>query len=289
MAYSTPKTNWTTSDGIKDSDLNRIENNNKANHDDLYSGCNNYKNGFEFTALNTAITLYPGNALAYNGGYFISLGVPFYKVFNSTKWAAGSGAGVPCILDNVTYALNTWYFIFIVKNPSTGVVDIVADSSINGSNIATSEAGVTYGFTEFIRIGYLKSSTLWYTHGVGSRFWLGGATANRTHSFSLTSGQGQVATQLTAVDANTSKVVPLGLRCNVGSVWSISIPTDTGIVWSYRLGSQYSTGETVKDTGKAQYSLDVNGQYYYYHNQAVTTTVNISQYITYFDEIGIYT
>lgn len=34
MPYTTPKTDWVTSDGIMNTDLNRIENNSEANHDD---------------------------------------------------------------------------------------------------------------------------------------------------------------------------------------------------------------------------------------------------------------
>lgn len=62
-------------------------------------------------------------------------------------WAVGNNAGMRAT--GVAIA-NTTYHIFLIKRPDTGVVDIAADTSASGANIA---ANTNAAYTELKRIG----------------------------------------------------------------------------------------------------------------------------------------
>lgn len=64
-----------------------------------------------------------------------------------TAWAVGSTAGMLATGVAVT---NTTYHIFLIKRPDTGVVDIAADTSVTGANIA---ANTNAAYTLIRRIG----------------------------------------------------------------------------------------------------------------------------------------
>lgn len=79
--------------------------------------------------------------------------INFASAFTKTtaSWVAGSGNGG---LDTGSIAINTWYHVFLIQNPTTGVIDIVFSAT------ATPAAGPTTppsGFTLFRRIGSMKT------------------------------------------------------------------------------------------------------------------------------------
>jgi hypothetical protein len=70
----------------------------------------------------------------------------------TAAWAVGSGNGA---LDTGAIAAAAWYHVFLIRNPTTGVVDAVVSAT------ATPDAGPTVlppGFTQFRRIGSMKTA-----------------------------------------------------------------------------------------------------------------------------------
>ena len=162
--WLTPKEDWTTDDGILDSDLNRIEGNtNFLNQNYLRKQIS----GFQFDANNGATT---ANGIVVRGGRagsskdaadtkdidFNSSAVT--KLFSSTDWASGSGTSSPCKAPGVTVSADTWYFIFVLYNPTTQAIDVAVDSRSDGGNISTS-AIETAGFTAWKRIGSFRTDS----------------------------------------------------------------------------------------------------------------------------------
>lgn len=66
----------------------------------------------------------------------------------NTSWAVGSGAGC---LDTGTNTINTWYHVFLIKRPDTGVIDILTSLSPTAPTLPTN-------YTLFRRIGSLKTN-----------------------------------------------------------------------------------------------------------------------------------
>lgn len=67
-------------------------------------------------------------------------------------WAVGTNQGMLATGAGVT---NTTYFIFVIRRPDTGVVDVAADTSATGANIATN---TNAAYTSIRRIGALIRS-----------------------------------------------------------------------------------------------------------------------------------
>ena len=71
----------------------------------------------------------------------------------TSAWAAGSAAGS---LDTGTIAASTWYHAYLIKNESTGAVDVLVSLSASSPTLPS-------GYTLFRRIGSMKtnSSSQW--------------------------------------------------------------------------------------------------------------------------------
>jgi hypothetical protein len=240
MAYTTPKTNWIAGDLLKYTDTNRIEGNTKQNHEDFYGAFTGAKpHGFEIFA-NT------GNGI---GAYNISVGAgrtvsslndgiiynpsTFLKLLSADSWIASSGLATPCLTPGLTFYDNFWYYVFIIKNPTTGSIDVVVDSDILGSNYKASSVYTTYGFTLYRRVAALKTTTLIDTsgfvptHGYNGRFYFGGGTAGEA---SLAGGRVAVQDFSSSVDSDPFpqytvdawdledseglNITPPGIKCN---------------------------------------------------------------------------
>lgn len=69
-------------------------------------------------------------------------------------WVAGDNAGgFPSLL---TRSVDTWYHLFLIKNPTSGVVDAGFDSNIAATNLLTDATG----FTLFRRIGAIFTNAI---------------------------------------------------------------------------------------------------------------------------------
>jgi len=69
-------------------------------------------------------TVAPGQCADSNAGDYIQLASAMSKT--TAAWSAGSGGGS---LDTGAIAANTWYHVFVIKNPAAGVVDVLISLS----------------------------------------------------------------------------------------------------------------------------------------------------------------
>jgi len=92
----------------------------------------------------TNMTIAAGLCADTNNGDMISLASPMTKT--QAAWAAGTSAGG---LDTGTIANSTWYHWYVIKNPTTGAVDVTF--SLNAA--APGGAPVAAGFTIARRVG----------------------------------------------------------------------------------------------------------------------------------------
>ena len=86
------------------------------------------------------------------------------KQIDVTPWVAGTNAGgFPSLL---TLTADTWYHLFIIKNPSSGVVDAGFDSNLSATNLLNDATG----FTRFRRVGSVKvtAASILRRHGFDS-------------------------------------------------------------------------------------------------------------------------
>jgi len=142
-------------------------------------------------------------------------------------WAVGSNAGMRA---SGAVIANTTYHIFIIKRPDTGVVDVAADTSASGANIA---ANTNAAYTLLRRIGSIVR-----TGGAIKAF-----TQTGDHFYWDTPVQ-----DINAANPGTSAVtrvltLPVGIR--VRAIMSIGLVSTTTSV---------STRYTVNDLRGADYS-----------------------------------
>jgi len=71
----------------------------------------------------------------------------------SASWVVGSGNGA---LDSGSIANNTWYHVYLINRPDTGVVDVCISASATGPNLTTGNIPAAY--TLFRRIGSMKTN-----------------------------------------------------------------------------------------------------------------------------------
>lgn len=99
---------------------------------------------------------------------------------STSAWAVGSGNGG---LDTGTIAVSTWYHVFLIKRPDTGVVDVLISLSPTAPTLPTN-------YTLFRRIGSIKlnSSSQWVRYFQrGNAFVLDASVADY-NGYSLSSG-----------------------------------------------------------------------------------------------------
>lgn len=77
---------------------------------------------------NTHVIVAAGEAASDNGLSLINLQAGITKNL-ATAWVAGTGNGALDVAGPL--AANSWYHIFLIKNPTTGAVDILASGSIS--------------------------------------------------------------------------------------------------------------------------------------------------------------
>lgn len=92
----------------------------------------------------------------------LTLGSAFTKT--TAAWAVGTGNGA---LDTAALTINTWYHVYLIKRPDTGVVDIIFSLSPIAPTLPTN-------YTLFRRIGSIATNSLsqWNSFTqIGDNFW----------------------------------------------------------------------------------------------------------------------
>lgn len=149
--WTTPKINWLTSDGIGYADLNRIEANISANRD-----ANVRKvQGFGYAIDNSVVgedgvvSVFPGSCYSENG---MPIRMNNNHDKNLTLWAQGNGPAFGGMAAAVTVAAITWYYTFVIMDPTDGSTEIMFDDNPSGTNISSGT------YTEKRRIGAFKTA-----------------------------------------------------------------------------------------------------------------------------------
>ncbi len=134
--WTTPKTNWLTSDGIGYEDLNRIEANISANRDANFRKVQ----GFGYK-IDNSIGGQDGVVTVFQGSCYSALGIPIKMISsfvkNLTTWAQGNGATFGGMASAVTVAAHTWYYVFVIMDPTDGSTEIMFDDNVAGTNVSS--------------------------------------------------------------------------------------------------------------------------------------------------------
>jgi len=134
--WEAPKTNWVTTDGIGYDDLNRIEQNTESIRD----ATKRRVHGFGFT-VNNSVGGYDGIVNVKPGSCYSSDGFPINRDTaiqkNLNTWAQGNGVSFGGMASAVTVAAHTWYYMFIIMNPTDGSTDIMFDDNPSGTNVSS--------------------------------------------------------------------------------------------------------------------------------------------------------
>ncbi|WP_454629507.1 hypothetical protein [Bradyrhizobium cenepequi] len=99
-----------------------------------------------------AFTVAAGEAADSTGADLMALAAPLAK--NTSAWAVGAGGA----LDTGSIANNTWYHVYLIKRPDTGVVDVLFSLSATAPTLPTN-------YTLFRRLGSMKTN--------GAAQWIG--------------------------------------------------------------------------------------------------------------------
>jgi hypothetical protein len=167
--WTTPKTNWTTADGINDTDFNRIEENteylydldgNSANH------LRNYISGFTVNANSGSEGVYEirvrGGIWSDSAGNFVDWGnLEMVKTLSASNWTAGAAGQAK--MNAATFSTNEWYWVYALYNPTTNAHDFCVDDNIMGDNLATATAA---GYTLSRRLCAVLTSTHIAVNGI---------------------------------------------------------------------------------------------------------------------------
>ncbi len=144
--WTIPKIDWFTSDGIGYADLNRIEANVSANRDASFFRVQ----GFGFAVTNNLTAGQDGIIHVAKGSGYSADGIPIKMsaefVKNLRSWTQGNGDTYGGMASAVTAAAHTWYYIFVIMDPTTGDTEIMFDDNIAGNNISSG----TYTVKRFV-------------------------------------------------------------------------------------------------------------------------------------------
>lgn len=259
MAWTTPVTSWSTSDGILNSDMNRIEGNNLQNRTDAYNSMLPHVQGFEIFAndgsvatgaYEVAVWGYHASCTTTNVTGFISLDSSSYhrKQLSATSFTPGSGATTAGKAPGATYADDKWFYLYVLKNPTTSAIDFCFDDSHVGNNITGSTIETTHGFTLHRRIGALKTTSLSSTNGFvptvghGNKFWMGGIYNPRYDTISTSDTVGHT---WVLQDSTSAYIIPpSGVVCR-NFYASVLLTTGSGTIylWDPTFGTTVVTGQ----------------------------------------------
>lgn len=106
----------------------------------------------------------PGVAADNGNAVMMTLAAAITKT--TAAWAVGSAAGS---LDTGSIAASTWYHVYLIRRPDTGVVDVLTSNSATAPTLPTN-------YTQFRRIGSMKTNAsfqwLGFLHIEDSFFWM---------------------------------------------------------------------------------------------------------------------
>lgn len=94
----------------------------------------------------TTFTVAPGSCADSTNAYLMTLGVSLNKTTGA--WSTGTGNGS---LDTGAIANSTWYHVYLIRRPDTGVVDVL-------TSLSASSPTLPANYTQFRRLGSLRTN-----------------------------------------------------------------------------------------------------------------------------------
>lgn len=148
------------------------------------------------SGTSNVLNITAGVAIDSTAAAFLKLTSAFTKTTGA--WSSGTGGG---ILDTGSIAASTWYWIFLIKNPTSGSVDILATKSVSGGPAVPSLLPTGYTLYRYIGSARINSSSFWQKYvQYGDLFVWPNAIAEVNTS-----------TMFTSLNAYTLAGVPLGV------------------------------------------------------------------------------
>jgi len=225
--WTTPKTNWTTNDGIGDTDLNRMEENTEYLYDqnnNVAGHLKNYISGFTVEANSGSEGVYgikvTGGIWSDDSGDYVDWGTAsMSKTLSATAWTAGASGQAR--IDGATYNTNRWYWVFALYNPSTSAHDFAVDDDILGANLGPA---TTAGYTLSRRVCAVLTTTHIAVAGI------------MPMHYESTLGK------ITYAGLASARTITKALSANVAAQVSLTIPGGKDII-------PWDSGHGIEDTG----------------------------------------
>lgn len=170
-------------------------------------------------------------------------------------WAVGTNAGMRA---SGAAIADAWYHIFVIKRPDTGVVDIAADTSATGANIA---ANTDAAYTKIRLISSIlrESGAIRAFYNYGNRFFWPVAALD------INGGVSTIAVPVTLAHVPTGRKSALSLSFGLGNC--------TIEVWDYDLGASatgwYMAGGNNVTVANNIVMCDASAQIYYRLNAGI--------------------
>lgn len=185
-----------------------------------------------------------GEAADSDGVDLLSLASAFTKT--TSAWAVGTGNGA---LDTGTIANNTWYKVFQIKRPDTGVVDVAITTNALATG-PTTGGNIPAAYTVKRYIGSMKTN--------GSGQWTLFVQVGDTFLWAVPT-QDTTATVGTTADLITLNV-PLGLSVEA-IIFGLSVNAATATTWAITSPLQTDTLPALSMFTGIQGTASENGQY----------------------------
>ena len=171
----------------------------------------------------------------------------------TAAWTAGSGNGA---LDTGTILANTWYGIYLIRRPDTGVVDVLISGGVpNPTSLPAS-------YTQYRRIGAVKTngSSQWIKFSqFGDEFWWD-TPVSETTSGSLVGGTALLFTLTTPLGVQTSAIITAEFGVAATTWVYISSPDTADLAAGLSCFTLIGSASFVNPTFNGQIRTDVSSR-----------------------------
>lgn len=237
MAWQTPKTNWTGVDGVRDTDLNRIE-------DNILELYNTYK-------VHNDVTVYVNASTGSDNGAG-TIAAPF-KTISKALASIPSNIGSRVVDLNIsagTYDEDVLISGFngVLKLYSTGVVNI-RSLSVESCNVY--QYGTQTNFKRGIELNYGASYTGQSIMYVSEAEYTGISARNGSR-FVLYNTATVSNTSSAAIEASGSSMIYISIIAGVNNI--IGVRADTGSTVGYGSMNMTATTQRITNTGGRIYT-----------------------------------
>lgn len=203
-----------------------------------------YGLGLSTAGSSATFAVAAGRAADSTGLYNIALASALSKT--TSAWAAGTNQGA---LDTGVIAINTWYHVFVIKNPTTGVSDVLISTNVSAPTMPS-------GYTLKRRIGSLltNSSSQWVSFTqFGDEFIWAAPFKDKDGSVGLGAA---LLTITVPPDVNVrARLRGFFINASVGSQMLIQSPSETSAAPSATRGNV--TANTAVTNIAAPFTVDV--------------------------------